>query len=137
MSRRDRPEQASSDRPGNQPESSSELPKIVHDDLQVSRDPDRGRFELRQHEQFIGFVGYTEDPVTDAHGEERCVARLQHTIIDEKYGRRGYARALVTIVLERLGAEGFLITPECSYVEDYLRRYPEYRPMVYHGPVVG
>ena len=62
---------------------------------------------------------------------------LQHTIIKEAFGRRGYARALVTIVLERLKAEGYQIVPECSYVQDYLRRYPEYLPMVYEGQLQG
>ncbi|MCY1158324.1 MAG: N-acetyltransferase [Citricoccus sp.] len=108
--------------------SSQDTPKIVHDDLRVVRDPDRGRIELWQREQFIGFLGYTEQTV-----EDQTVVVLQHTIIDEAFGRRGYARALVTIVLERLKAEGFLIVPECSYVQDYLRRYPEYQPMVYEG----
>jgi len=108
--------------------SSQDTPKIVHDDLRVARDPDRGRIELWQKERFIGFLGYTEQTVDD-----QTVVVLQHTIIDEAFGRRGYARALVTIVLERLKAEGFLIVPECSYVQDYLRRYPEYQPMVYAG----
>ncbi|MEW1979376.1 GNAT family N-acetyltransferase [Citricoccus sp. NPDC079358] len=108
--------------------SNTETPKIVHDDLHVERDPDRGRIELWQKKQFIGFLGYTERTV----GEETVVV-LQHTIIDEAFGRRGYARALVTIVLERLKAEGFLIVPECSYVQDYLRRYPEYEPLVFEG----
>lgn len=109
-----------------------QVPKIVHDGLRVERDPDRGRVELWQDEQFIGFLGYTEHTV----GEETVVV-LQHTIIDEAFGRRGYARALVTIVLDRLRAEGNHIVPECSYVQDYLRRYPEYEPMVFTGELPG
>ncbi|NUL49253.1 N-acetyltransferase [Cellulosimicrobium funkei] len=105
-----------------------QAPKIVHDELRVQRDPDRGRVELWQRDQFIGFLGYAEHTV----GEDIVVV-LQHTIIKESFGRRGYARALVTIVLERLKAEGFSIVPECSYVQDYLRRYPEYQPLVFEG----
>lgn len=107
---------------------SEQAPKIVHDELRVERDPDRGRIDLWQRDRFIGFLGYTEQTVDD-----QCVVVLQHTIIDESFGRRGYARALVTIVLERLKAEGYSIVPQCSYVEDYLRRYPEYQPMVFQG----
>jgi uncharacterized protein len=103
-------------------------PKIVHDDLSVHRDPDRGRIELWQKDQFIGFLGYTEHTVGDS-----TVVVLQHTIIDEAFGRRGYARALVTIVLERMQAEGIQVVPECTYVQDYLRRYPEYQPLVFRG----
>lgn len=105
--------------------------KIVHERLKVTRDPDRGRFELRQDGHFIGFLGYTQEEVPTADGgEDETVVRLQHTIIDEAHGRRGYARALVTMVLDRLRAEGERISPECSYVEDYLERYPEYQDMV-------
>ncbi|QCU77431.1 N-acetyltransferase [Citricoccus sp. SGAir0253] len=111
---------------------SRDLPKIVHDDLRVVRDPDRGRIELWQRDRFIGFLGYAEAETADG---EQSVVVLQHTIIDEAYGRRGYARALVTMVLERLRAEGFLIVPECTYVQDYLTRYPEYAPLVYEGPL--
>ena len=109
----------------------SETPKIVHDDLRVLRDPDRGRYELWQADQYIGFLGYTVDEITAADSQRESVVRLQHTIVDEKYGRRGYARALVTMVLDRLKAEGDSISPECSYVEDYLQRYPEYQEMVH------
>ncbi|MFC7401135.1 GNAT family N-acetyltransferase [Citricoccus sp. GCM10030269] len=109
----------------------NDMPKIVHDDLRVERDPDRCRFELWQNDQFIGFLGYAEAETPDG---EQSVVVLQHTVIRESYGHRGYARALVTIVLNRLQAEGFLIVPECTYVQDYLQRYPECTPMVYDGP---
>lgn len=118
-------EQASEQQPEQQPE---QAPKIVHDEVRVERDPDRGRIELWQRDQFIGFLGYAEQTVGD-----QTVVVLQHTIIDESFGRRGYARALVTIVLERLKAEGYSMVPQCSYVQDYLRRYPEYQPMVFEG----
>lgn len=111
----------------------SQPEKIVHERLKVTRDPDRERFELRQDGAFIGFLGYAQDTVPGPDGEDTVVLRLQHTIINEAYGRRGYARALVTMVLDRLRAEGDRIVPECSYVEDYLRRYPEYQDMVFNG----
>ena len=108
--------------------SAEQPPKIVHDGLRVERDTDRGRIELWQERQFIGFLGYAEHSV----GED-TVVELQHTIVNEAFGRRGYARALVTLVLERLKAEGVRVIPECSYVQDYLERYPEYRSMVFEG----
>ncbi|WP_158496545.1 GNAT family N-acetyltransferase [uncultured Micrococcus sp.] len=107
--------------------------KIAHNRLKLFRDPDRGRFELRQDGVYIGFVGYTVDDVPAAQspdGEPGTAIRLQHTIIDEAYSRQGYARALVTMILERARAEGDRIIPECSYVQDYLRRYPEYEDVV-------
>lgn len=90
--------------------------KIVHEGLRLDHDEDRGRYSLWQGVTYIGFLGYT---VQDG------VATLQHTIINEEYGRHGYARALVTLVLEQMRKRGLSIVPECSYVQDYLRRYPE------------
>lgn len=107
--------------------------KIAHEDLVLTRDPDRERFELRHDGRYIGFLGYAQETVPVPGGEDASVVRLQHTIIDEAFSRRGYARALVTMVLDRLRAEGEQIVPECSYVDDYLRRYPEYQDMVYGG----
>ncbi|GHD13501.1 GNAT family N-acetyltransferase [Zhihengliuella salsuginis] len=99
----------------NQPE------KIVHEGLRLDHDADRGRYGLWQGPTFIGFLGYSRDG---------GVVTLQHTIISEAYSRHGYARALVTLVLDRLRAEGSTIVPECSYVQDYLARYPEYADLV-------
>ena len=56
----------------------SDTPKIVHDDLRVLRDPDRGRYELWQGDQYIGFLGYTVDETTGPNGERESVVRLQH-----------------------------------------------------------
>lgn len=103
--------------PGQRPE------KIVHEGLRLEHDPDRGRYGLWHREIFIGILGYSIDPRTG-------VVTLQHTIIDEAHGRRGYARALVTLVLEELRAQGRTIIPECTYVQDYLDRYPEYQDML-------
>ena len=107
--------------------------KIVHERLAVTRDPDRERFELRHDGRSIGFLGYTQETRPADEGEDVTVVRLQHTIIDEAFSRRGYARALVTMVLDRIRAEGEQILAECTYVDDYLRRYPEYQDLVYGG----
>jgi len=95
--------------------------KIVHQGLRLDHEEDRGRYALWQGPTYVGFIGY--------HREDD-VATIQHTIVNEEFGRRGYARALVTLVLDQLRSEGVKIVPECSYVQDYLRRYPEYQDMV-------
>ncbi|MBF6673249.1 GNAT family N-acetyltransferase [Glutamicibacter sp. FBE19] len=95
--------------------------KVVHHGLRLDHDGSRGRFSLWHGSTFVGFLGYYR---------EGDVVTLQHTIVNEEFGRRGYARALVTLVLDRFKNEGLKIIPECSYVQDYLRRYPEYNSMV-------
>ena len=104
---------------------------VTSPELKIVPNHDDSRYELWDGGQYIGFLGYTVDEITAADSQRESVVRLQHTIVDEKYGRRGYARALVTMVLDRLKAEGDSISPECSYVEDYLQRYPEYQGMVH------
>lgn len=110
--------------PGTQPE------KIVHDNIRLVDAPAKDRFELYQDRPasddslFIGFIGYRmaeEDP---------DVYVLQHTIVAEEYGRQGYARALTTLVLEQLANREQKFTTQCSYIVDYLRRYPEYLRLV-------
>ncbi|MGQ7786636.1 GNAT family N-acetyltransferase [Nesterenkonia sp. PF2B19] len=100
--------------------------KNVHPTAVLRRDEDRGRAELWDTldgvETFIGFIGYTEETIGG-----RQVKRLQHTIIDPQFGRRGYARCLVTLLLDELVAEGWAFLSECSYIDQYLHRYPEYR----------
>lgn len=103
----------------------SSLPKIAHQNLRIVEDADRGRFDLWQEDQFIGFAGYELND---------DVMVFQHTIVDEKFGRRGYARALVTLVLESARSRGWKVLPVCSYVVDYLSRYPEYNAIVVATP---
>lgn len=99
----------------------TQLPKIAHDNLRIVEDADRGRFDMWQGEQFIGFAGYELKDDTMV---------FQHTLVDENFGRRGYARALVTLVLESARSRGWKVLPVCSYVLDYLERYPEYKDLV-------
>lgn len=100
--------------------------KNVHPQAQMHVDEDRRRAELWDvvdgAETFIGFIGYSEETIG---GEP--VMRLQHTVISPRFGRRGYARCLVTLLLERIQADGGSFTSECTYIDDYLRRFPEYR----------
>lgn len=95
-------------------------------DLRIVPNPDLGRYELWDGAQFIGFLGVEvlEDDTVD----------LQHTIISEAFGRQGYARTLVTLVLERFREQGVRVRPTCTYVIDYLRRFPGYRDLVAQTP---
>jgi len=100
------------------------LPKIVHQGLRLDHEPGRGRYSLWHGSTYVGFVGYHR---------EGDVVTLQHTIVNEEFGRRGYARALVTLVLDQLRSEGAKIISECTYVDGYLQRYPEYQDLLASG----
>lgn len=92
--------------------------------LHVDQDPAHDRYDLYDGETFIGFLGYSA---------EYGIVDLQHTIVKEEFSRHGYARALVTIVLERIWARGEKIIPTCSYVEQYLERFPQYRVLLHEN----
>lgn len=100
--------------------------KNVHPTAELAIDDDRKRAELWDtvdgQRTFIGFVGYAETTIGD-----QSVWRLMHTIASERFGRQGYARALVTLLLDKLAAEGTQFTSECTYIDQYLGRFPEYR----------
>jgi predicted GNAT family acetyltransferase len=97
---------------------------IPFDHVHVEQDPAHERYDLFDGETFVGFLGYNA---------EYGIVDLQHTIIKEEFSRRGYARALVTIVLERIWAREEKIVPTCSYVEQYLDRFPQYKVLL-HQP---
>jgi len=101
---------------------------IAHEKLRVEEDPDQERYGLYDADTFVGFLGYHRTG---------SVLDLQHTIIKEEFSRRGYARALVTIVLERSWGRGERIIPTCSYVADFLTRYPQYAHLVADADAAG
>ena len=100
--------------------------KNIHPTAELVIDKDRERAELWDtidgQRTFIGFIGFAK-----AVSGTQPVWRLMHTIVSERFGRQGYARALVTLLLEKLAAEGRQFTSECTYIDQYLVRYPEYR----------
>lgn len=100
-------------------------PEISSTPVKVVRNIDRERFELFTDDtpgEFIGFLAYQKV-------DERTW-ELQHTIISEGFSRRGFARTLVTRVLDLIRDDGGMIVPTCSYVQDYLERFPQYGDLV-------
>ena len=95
-------------------------------EVHVVPNHDASRFELWDGDEYIGFLGVErlEDGTVD----------LQHTIISEEFGRQGYARTLVTCVLEHYKDEGVKVRDTCSYVQDYMNRFPQYRDVLATSP---
>ena len=65
---------------------------------------------------------------------ELCVADYQlrgkvvwmtHTGVPPSVGGRGIAAELVRVALAWAADKGYTVEPSCSYVEVYMRRYPE------------
>jgi predicted GNAT family acetyltransferase len=101
-------------------------PQIREDPrLRVVENTDLDRFELWRDQQFVGFEGFHR------HGDG--TVELLHTIIGEQFGRQGYARTLVTLLLRRFREEEVALRPTCPYVQEYLHRFPQYQDVIAPG----
>lgn len=100
-------------------------PELSSTPVDVVKNPGRDRYEIftaATPAEFIGFLAYRKIDET--------TVELQHTIISEGFSRRGFARTLVTKVLDSLREDGQTIVPTCSYVQDFLTRFPSYADLV-------
>lgn len=61
---------------------------------------------------------------------EDGVMRIFHTEVAPALEGRGIAASLVNAALEFSQAAGLKVAPHCSYVRAYLRRFPEWSPLV-------
>lgn len=66
--------------------------------------------------------------VTYSLGNGRIV--LHHTEVPAALGGRGIGSALVRSVLETVRDRGLKAVPECEFVAAYIKRHPEYAPIV-------
>ena len=64
------------------------------------------------------------------------VLQLHHTEVPVALEGRGIAGQLVKAALEYAKAEGLRVAPYCSYVRSYLKRHPEYQPLLAAGQSV-
>jgi uncharacterized protein len=73
-------------------------------------------------------TGYLEwKPGGESGGSEVRIAA--HTIVPEAIGGRGVAAALVERLVEDAERQGFVIRPDCSYVESKFADNPDWAPL--------
>ncbi len=90
--------------------------------LRLFDNPVRDRFELWAGDELIGVEGYE----LTGHGD----MILLHTVVMEKFGKHGFARALVQGVLDDAAARGRHVIPVCTYVRKFISRFPQYQSLV-------
>lgn len=99
----------------------------VHPTADLVMNEDRDRAELWDtvdgERTFIGFIGFAD------HDAEAEATRLQHTIVNERFGRQGYARCLVALLLDRFVEQQRPFISECTYIDYFLERYPQYKSL--------
>lgn len=88
----------------------------TRDDVEVSRNPDHNRYELRVGGELAGVAEYEEEPDSVA---------LTHTVVQEQFRHQGYSSMLVSFAAEDIIASGRRIKPYCSYAASYLAKHRE------------
>jgi len=92
--------------------------------LQVKNNRVENRFEVELGDK-LGVIEYRKNGP---------VYSLVHTEVPEEFRGQGIANHLVREALDQIKAEDGKIIPVCSFVRAYLRRHPEYQPLVAHVP---
>ncbi len=88
--------------------------------LEVKNNTDAERFEVQLGDK-IGLIKYRKDGPNYV---------LIHTEVPPEYGGQGIADRLAYVALETIKAEGVYLVPICPFIKSYLRRHPEYEPLV-------
>lgn len=90
-------------------------------DVQVIDNPDMSRFEVRSGGRLAGRAEYRLRP-------GKIV--LTHTEVDAAFEGRGLAGQLARGALDAARERGLRVVPLCPYIARYIRRHPEYVPLV-------
>ena len=87
---------------------------------EVTHDKDRRRFELEE-DGATGFLTYRLRDGTIV---------FTHTIVPPELEGRGIGSRIVRAGLDHARAEGLKVVPQCSFVEGYIERHPDYSDLV-------
>jgi predicted GNAT family acetyltransferase len=93
---------------------------ISVDDLEVTDNPDAGRFEVRVGND-VAFVTYAKRGSTIAY---------LHTEVPMSLEGHGIAGKLAKRALEYARENGLDVVPICPYLSAYISRHPEYDDLV-------
>lgn len=88
--------------------------KIVHF-------PEKQRFELQNAGNEPAYVSYR------LNGKK---AVLDHTFVPDSLRGQGIAAIIVEAALDAAREAGWKVVPECSYIEVYIRRHPQYADLL-------
>ena len=91
-----------------------------HDSILVRHNEAEKRFEA-EVEGHMSVADY------ELRGTEMI---MTHTFVPPELRGRGIAEKLVRVALEHARTERLRVVPACSYVEAFIRRHPEFRPLL-------
>jgi predicted GNAT family acetyltransferase len=94
----------------------AEEPQIVIGDA-----PERKRFVATVDGEPAGFIVYRLRP---------GLLALIHTEVEERFEGHGLGGRLARFALDQARAEGLAVLPFCPFVNDWMKRHPEYNDLV-------
>ena len=89
--------------------------------IEVAHNPEAQRFECRL-DGHLAVAEYEREPGR---------IRFTHTRVPEALAGQGVGGRLARAGLESARAEGLEVIPLCSFIAGYIRKHPEYRPLVH------
>ncbi|WP_298980153.1 GNAT family N-acetyltransferase [uncultured Psychrobacter sp.] len=89
-------------------------------DLQISHNEQANRFETTIDGQ-TGYISYQD---------QGNALIYDHTIVPQALGGRGVGSALVKHALNYAREHDKKVVPQCSFVEAYINKHPEYQDLV-------
>lgn len=78
------------------------------------------RFELTV-EGITAYAEYVRKP---------GVITFTHTVVPEALGGKGVGSRLAKGALDAVRAEGLKVVPQCPFIAAYIKKHPEYQPLV-------
>lgn len=87
----------------------------------VADAPERERFEVTVDGELAGFLDYRF---------RRGLLALVHTEVDDRFGGRGLGGKLARFALDKARADDLAVLPFCPFVNDWIKRHPEYVDLV-------
>ncbi|EPD93279.1 hypothetical protein HMPREF1486_03795 [Streptomyces sp. HPH0547] len=91
--------------------------------IEIADNTAEGRYEARIDGALAGVAQYLRAP---------GVVAVTHTEVEPAYEGRGVGSALSRHILESVQEAGEKVAPVCPFFADYIRRHPDYRPLVHN-----
>jgi predicted GNAT family acetyltransferase len=94
---------------------------MQHDSRQIHNNTAASRFEIAV-DGSLALIAYVRDGNT---------ITFTHTQVPPALEGRGLASSMARAALEHAQAQGLIVIPLCPFVASYIRRHPEYLPLVH------
>ncbi|WP_163510814.1 GNAT family N-acetyltransferase [Fodinicola acaciae] len=89
--------------------------------MDVTDNPGKHRFEVKDGDQVAGFAAYTTGPGR---------ITFTHTEVDPAHKGKGVGGQLVRAALDTARERGLAVLPECPFVRGWIAKHPDYVDLV-------